>query len=91
LILVFHIITSSGALGDKELMLLLHGLEIVLGIPVSKENYYTSQRTFHCSVSVFPFRGKDKTVCTHKRSPFSLSAYLCSCVLLPTCLPSALQ
>ena len=65
--MVFHIITSGTVLGVKELMLQFRGSSIVLGIPVSEEKKnYISQRTVHCSVSVFHSEGEIKLFVDHE-------------------------
>jgi len=58
-------------------MLQFHGLSVVPGIPVSEEKNYISQKTVHCSVSIFHSEGKI-LFAGHETSPFSLSAHLCS-------------
>lgn len=64
-------------------MVQFHGFSVVPGIPFSeKKNNYTQNR-LNYSVSVFPVRGKDKTVGSHKTAP-SFSARLCGVV--PSCL-----
>jgi len=83
LLWVLHIITSCSALEVIELMLQFHWSLIVLGIPVSEENNYVSQRAAHCSASVFHSEGKIKLLAGHKMSPFPflLISVLPSCLI----------
>ena len=70
LLSVLHIITSCSALEVIELMLQFHWSLIVLGIPVSEENNYVSQRAAHCSASVFHSEGKIKLLADHETPLF---------------------
>lgn len=59
-----NIITSCSPLGVKELM-----LQFWVLVPEEKQNYI-SQRTVHCSITVFCSEGKIKTVCRSRDLPF---------------------
>ena len=84
---VFYIIPSCRALGVRELTLQFQGL-LIFWVPGTcilflEEKNYISQRTFHCSISVFCAEGKIKLFAGHKKSPFPFPLLLVSvvCVL----------
>lgn len=69
---IFHIITSFSALGVKKLMLQFHR-QLILPVPWSQREVWTTAPRLHFSISVFHFEEKIKVTGSHEFFLFCIS------------------